>query len=91
MQMHAYMHMRMRMHMYTHMHMPMHMDVFEDRDAAIRARAADGKIAFGRHLRVDAATPVRDGGGATAAYDYKRCVFLGNLPFDAQDEPLWEM
>ncbi|GAB0490428.1 hypothetical protein MMPV_001665 [Pyropia vietnamensis] len=28
---------------------------------------------------------------ATPEYDYKRCVFVGNLPFDVMDEELWEL
>jgi nucleolar protein 12 len=41
----------------------------------------NGVLWEGKHLRADRA----DGG----ARDYKRCVFVGNLPFEVQDEALW--
>ena len=45
-------------------------------------RALNGRVWEGKHLRVDSVAH-------PAVHDHKRCVFVGNLPFDVQDEELW--
>jgi nucleolar protein 12 len=56
--------------------------VYRNTESVARAVAGlNGVLWEGNHLRADQA----DGGGR----DYKRCVFVGNLPFEVQDEALW--
>jgi len=62
--------------------------VFADAAPVEAAVATNAQLAFGRHLRVDRAAP--PSGGATGATTHKRSVFLGNLPFDLQEEAVWE-
>jgi nucleolar protein 12 len=57
--------------------------------AVERALGTNGALAFGRHLAVDRATAAGQGSKAHASHDPKKSVFVGNLPFDAQEEPLW--
>lgn len=76
--------------------------VFADEAAVVKALAANGQVAFGRHLRVDRAvaskrqadgdegSPPMADGGAAFAVAHKRSVFLGNLAFDLQEEAVWE-
>jgi len=44
--------------------------------------ALNGSVWEGKHLRVDSV-------GTPGVKDHKRCVFVGNLPFDVQDEDVW--
>ena len=44
--------------------------------------ALNGSVWEGKHLRVDNV-------GNPGVKDHKRCVFVGNLPFDVQDEDVW--
>ncbi len=60
--------------------------VFASADAVEAAIDSNGKFAFGRHLRVDAATR-----GERTPGTARRSVFLGNLPFDVQDEAIWRV
>ena len=75
--------------------------VFADAAPVEAAVATNAQLAFGRHLRVDRAAPPSGGAtsgaagaeggvGATGATTHKRSVFLGNLPFDLQEEAVWE-
>ena len=45
-------------------------------------KALNGSMWEGKHLRVDSV-------GNPGVRDHKRCVFVGNLPFDVQDEDVW--
>lgn len=72
--------------------------VFKQVPSAERALAANGELMFDRHVRIDAARPPAVAVYAAAAsgdaaaptkYDTKRCVFVGNLPYDAQEEAVW--
>ncbi|KAI9595029.1 hypothetical protein BDF19DRAFT_404881 [Syncephalis fuscata] len=56
--------------------------VFDNEASAHAALAANGTVLLEHHLRVDRAT------GANH-FDRKRCVFVGNLSFDAHEESLW--
>jgi len=61
--------------------------VFTEVESVRKAIAeANGSFTFGRHLRVDDATP---SGRPATEHQHKRSVFLGNLPFDCQEETLW--
>ena len=51
--------------------------VFETEEDAQKSLELNGHILDGRHLRVDTATPTKDN---------KRSVFVGNLPFTADEE-----
>jgi nucleolar protein 12 len=53
--------------------------------SAAEARAAlklNGSTILDRHIRVDSVAH-------PAPHDAKRCVFIGNLDFEAQEESLW--
>jgi nucleolar protein 12 len=57
--------------------------VYTDKASAEKALEMNAQIFHEKHLRVDnAATPKN--------HDRKKSVFIGNLPFDAQEEELWE-
>ncbi|KAI8055132.1 hypothetical protein BDF22DRAFT_741727 [Syncephalis plumigaleata] len=56
--------------------------VFDNETSATAALAANGAVLLDHHLRVDRAT-------GSSRFDRKRCVFVGNLSFDAQEELLW--
>ena len=57
--------------------------VFSDPDHAKRALAMNGHYFMQKnHIRVDSIVH-------PAAHDNKRCVFIGSLPFDAEEEILW--
>ncbi len=59
--------------------------------AAAAAVKSDGEVTFGRHLRVDHATGAGSGSGSGTSADGRRSVFVGNLPFDVQEERLWDV
>ncbi|CAM6027670.1 unnamed protein product [Sphagnum balticum] len=67
--------------------------VFEDASSAKAALTHNMSEFQGRHLRVDMATaPRKDGNLASnnpAEYDCSRSVFVGNIPFDVEDEDLY--
>ncbi|KAG1176047.1 hypothetical protein G6F70_003680 [Rhizopus microsporus] len=57
--------------------------VYEKKESVDKALELNGTIFMEKHLRVDAATKSRQ-------HDRKRSVFLGGLPFDIEEEELWE-
>ena len=65
--------------------------VFTQRTSIARAIAATGSLAFGRHLRIDTAARPGESSAAVSQHDSRKCVFLGNLPFDVTDETLWSI
>ncbi|KAG6542341.1 hypothetical protein Mapa_016267 [Marchantia paleacea] len=58
--------------------------VFKEEASAQAALAHNMKEFAGKHLRVDLAGSYSSG----VEYDRKRSIFVGNLPFDAEDEDL---
>ncbi|KNE59974.1 hypothetical protein AMAG_05418 [Allomyces macrogynus ATCC 38327] len=74
--------------------------VFTDAISARKAAgAANGTIFESKHLRTDYCGPDApaaagdaedDEAVAKRTRDPKRCVFVGNVPFDVEDEELWE-
>jgi nucleolar protein 12 len=57
--------------------------VYEDAASAREALKLNGSVVLDRHIRVDSvAHPGKQ--------DPKRCVFVGNLDFEAQEENLWK-
>eukprot|EP00898_Chlorokybus_atmophyticus_P003210 jgi/Chlat1/3890/Chrsp26S04171 len=65
--------------------------VFELTDEAKAALALNMHEFNGRHLRVDAAAPVKQPSGVSRAsveYDKTRSVFIGNLPRDIEEDEL---
>ncbi|RKP23502.1 hypothetical protein SYNPS1DRAFT_30751 [Syncephalis pseudoplumigaleata] len=56
--------------------------VFENEASVTAALAANGTVLLDHHMRVDRATGAQH-------FDRKRCVFVGNIAFDAQEESLW--
>lgn len=57
--------------------------VFKDKAAVQKSLEANGTMFFGNHIRVDSVAH-------PAKHDNKRCVFIGNLGFEATEEPLWK-
>lgn len=57
--------------------------VFTSSDAANRCLALDGTVLEGKHLRVD-----RIDGENGGKLDYKRTIFVGNLPFSADEDEI---
>ncbi|GAA5807134.1 hypothetical protein MFLAVUS_000485 [Mucor flavus] len=57
--------------------------VFATREAADKACELNGVVFMDKHLRVDGASNNKQ-------HDRKRSVFLGGLPFDAEEEELWK-
>lgn len=63
--------------------------VFQDESAAIAALASNMHMVDGRHIRVDRAGQSAHGSaGGSVMYERNRTVFLGNLPFDVEDEEI---
>ena len=56
--------------------------VFSSEKDAEEALALNGTLVEGRHIRVDLA-------GRSREHSYQRSVFVGNLPFSADEEALW--
>ncbi|CDH52915.1 nucleolar protein [Lichtheimia corymbifera JMRC:FSU:9682] len=57
--------------------------VYKTKESADKALAMNGQVFMEKHLRVDnAANP--------KPHDRKRSVFVGSLPFDAEEEELWK-
>lgn len=57
--------------------------VFSKKAEADKACELNGVVFMDKHLRVDGASNDKQ-------HDRKRSVFLGGLPFDTEDEELWE-
>ncbi|KAM3912431.1 RNA-binding protein 34 [Leptodactylus fuscus] len=58
--------------------------VFKEQDSATKALVRNGnEISSGFHIRVDLASK-------SSSYDNKKTVFVGNLPYDIEDEVLRE-
>lgn len=56
--------------------------VFEKKESADKSLELNGVVFMDKHLRVD--------GANSKQHDRKRSVFLGGLPFETEDEELWE-
>ncbi|KAI5848992.1 hypothetical protein BZA05DRAFT_339357 [Tricharina praecox] len=56
--------------------------VYKDAAGARKALTLNGSVVLDRHIRVDSVAH-------PAKQDHKRCVFVGNLDFEAQEENLW--
>ncbi len=56
--------------------------VFESKEAMRKSLELNGTEHFGTHLRVDSVAH-------PAKHDNKRCIFVGNLDFEIEDELLW--
>lgn len=56
--------------------------VYKTKEAARAALKLNGSIVLDRHIRVDSVAH-------PAPHDATRCVFIGNLDFEAQEENLW--
>ncbi|RKP06869.1 hypothetical protein THASP1DRAFT_31316 [Thamnocephalis sphaerospora] len=56
--------------------------VYKETATVDAALAANGQLFLGHHLRVDRAS-------SADQFDRKRSVFVGNLSFDVQEEPIW--
>ncbi|XP_021765630.1 RNA-binding protein 34-like [Chenopodium quinoa] len=69
--------------------------VFKTEQAAEASLTHNMSMIGGNHVRVDRACPPRKklkGDDASATlYNNKRTVFVGNLPFDAKDEELYQL
>uniref|UniRef100_A0A803L618 RRM domain-containing protein n=1 Tax=Chenopodium quinoa TaxID=63459 RepID=A0A803L618_CHEQI len=69
--------------------------VFKTEQAAEASLTYNMSMIGGNHVRVDRACPPRKklkGDDASATlYNNKRTVFVGNLPFDAKDEELYQL
>jgi RNA recognition motif-containing protein len=63
--------------------------VFTAGSSAVAATGASGALAFGRHLRVDAAVKPGESSAAASRHDSSKSVFVGNLPFDVSEEAVW--
>jgi len=57
--------------------------VFKKSESARAAQTLNGTVVLNRHLRVDSVAH-------PAKQDAKRCVFVGNLDFEASEESLWK-
>lgn len=56
--------------------------VFKDKMSVNKSLEANGTVFLGNHIRVDSVAH-------PAKHDNKRSVFIGNLGFEASEEPLW--
>ena len=61
--------------------------VMETREASIAALKENATIFADRHLRVDLAS---EGEGSTKT-NTKKSIFIGNLPMDLEEEPVWQL
>lgn len=57
--------------------------VFTDKASMEKGLEMNAQVFHEKHLRVDSAGNPRN-------HDRKKSVFVGGLPFDAQEEQLWE-
>ncbi|XP_054710577.1 RNA-binding protein 34-like isoform X2 [Uloborus diversus] len=58
--------------------------VFEEQKSAKKALVLNGSLLNGRHIVVDAAA-----NSTEKSYEDKRSIFIGNLPYDVDDEAVW--
>ncbi|KAK0087120.1 hypothetical protein PV325_001729 [Microctonus aethiopoides] len=58
--------------------------VYGNEESAKAALAMNGKKLDGNYLRVDLA-------GTQKEYEPKKTIFIGNIPFDTEDNELWEI
>ena len=58
--------------------------VFENAEDAEKALGLNGKVFLERHLRVDYSEQKME-----KKRDTKRCIFLGNMPFNVSEETIW--
>ncbi|CAM8996929.1 unnamed protein product [Rhodiola kirilowii] len=67
--------------------------VFETEESAQASLKHNMAVFAGNHIRVDRACPPRKKlkGESTPIYDNNRTVFVGNLPFDVQDEEVYRL
>ncbi|KAF3449399.1 hypothetical protein FNV43_RR10127 [Rhamnella rubrinervis] len=67
--------------------------VFKTEESAQASLSHNLAVIGGHHIRVDRACPPRKKlkGDNTSVYDHKRTVFVGNLPFDAKDEEVYQL
>ncbi|KAL6979895.1 hypothetical protein U1Q18_021551 [Sarracenia purpurea var. burkii] len=67
--------------------------VFKTEQAAQASLAHNMGVVGGNHIRVDRACPPlkKLKGENVSLYDYKRTVFLDNLPFDVKDEEIYQL
>ncbi|EPY52746.1 RNA-binding protein Nop12 [Schizosaccharomyces cryophilus OY26] len=56
--------------------------VYDEASSARNALSLNATVFMDRHLRVDSVSH-------PMARDVKRCIFVGNLAFEAEEEPLW--
>ncbi|EPX72674.1 RNA-binding protein Nop12 [Schizosaccharomyces octosporus yFS286] len=56
--------------------------VYDEASSARNALSLNATLFMDRHLRVDSVSH-------PMARDVKRCIFVGNLAFEAEEEPLW--
>jgi nucleolar protein 12 len=61
--------------------------VMKTREAALAALKENANIFAERHLRVDLAV---EGEGSTKT-NTKKSIFIGNLPMDLEEEPVWQL
>lgn len=61
--------------------------VMKTREAALAALKENATIFADRHLRVDLAV---EGEGSTKT-NTKKSIFIGNLPMDLEEEPVWQL
>nr|CAD7264800.1 unnamed protein product [Timema shepardi] len=59
---------------------------FVEKESAYKALAANGTLLDEHHIQVDLAEK-----GSKAEHDPRKAIFIGNLPFSAEEEDLWKM
>ncbi|CAG2057683.1 unnamed protein product, partial [Timema podura] len=59
---------------------------FVEKDSAYKALAANGALLDEHHIQVDLAEK-----NSKAEHDPRKAIFIGNLPFSAEEEDLWKM
>lgn len=57
--------------------------VYADEAGAREAMKLNGSVVLARHIRVDSVAH-------PAKQDHRRCIFVGNLDFESQEESLWK-
>jgi len=58
--------------------------IFKDIESIGKALSLNGSLFNGYHLTITAASQKK-----ISNEEYKHCIFLGNLPFDTEEEELW--
>nr|CAD7401435.1 unnamed protein product [Timema cristinae] len=59
---------------------------FVEKESAYKALAANGTLLDEHHIQVDLAE-----NSSKAEHDPRKAIFIGNLPFSAEEEDLWKM